>query len=141
MHLYDSYWYFNIAYVWHIFYAIWDTLKSAGVYTPLLTLMWMCHSSLQTKGGMTFLLQKHGFKWGMKKSQWMKKSRWMDINMNTYLIVFSLKVKNLLTVSLKIFEFWIMIKDSNQREWKTRERKEKSRWMEKSRSIKNSAGI
>ena len=28
---------------------------------------WMCHSSLQTEGGMTFLHEKHGFKWGMKK--------------------------------------------------------------------------
>ena len=36
---------------------------------------------------------------------------------------FSLKVKNLLTISLKIFEFWIKIKDSNQSEWKNLQQK------------------
>ena len=60
------------------------------------------------------------------------------------MIVFSLKVHNLLTISLKIFKFWIKIKDSNQREWKNPREKEKisvngkipldkSWWMEKSR--------
>jgi hypothetical protein len=40
------------------------------------------HSSLPLKRTMTFLYEKHRFKWGMKKSRRMEKSRWMDINMN-----------------------------------------------------------
>jgi hypothetical protein len=45
-------------------------------HSPFKSVFFMkeCHSSLQTEGGMTFLHEKHGFKWGMKK--------WMDINMN-----------------------------------------------------------
>ena len=54
----------------------------------------------------------------------------LEGHQHEYLIVFSLTVKNLLTISLKIFEFWIKIKDSNQREWKNprEERKNLSEW-------------
>ena len=92
-------------------------------------LMGMCHSSLQTEGGMTFLHEKHGFKWGWKNpGEWKNPAGWTL----TWIFAsfFSLKVKNLLTISLKIFEFWIKIKDSNQSEWKNpqEERKNIGEW-------------
>ena len=50
----------------------------------------------------------------------------LDGHEHEYLIVFSLKVKNLLTISLKIFEFRIKIKDSNQSEWKNPQEERKN---------------
>ena len=82
----------------------------------------MCHSALQTERGMTFLHEKHGFKWGMKNP-----AGWTLTWIFDSFFTKSEKSSNHLFKNLKDQRF----KSKGMK--KSARGKKISRWMEKSR--------